>query len=227
MEHPLAMGPEAMRRAGYATVLGRVRDPRLQAGGSGLFGLAEQCLRELALFPDGRGVTGCTDGPVGTGPRTPEPIVTDTATATAGPGTARHPRRVPPNFFAMPFGVAGLGEAWAAAGPVRDPVLSPFTSLAVITPMIPGAALAQANLTAGRVVVIVFAAATIALGGFLTGQWIVGDLDQGKAHPGYFLPTVAGGLVASYAAADVQLPRWPRACSGSACCAGCCWDRWS
>ena len=125
---------------------------------------------------------------------------------------------MPPNFFAIPFGIAGLGEAWAAARPVlglpravpdvflaaaallwlllvvaylaqglpriladlRDPVLSPFTSLAVITPMIPGAALAQANLTAGRVVVIVFAAATIALGGFLTGQWIVGDLDQGE-----------------------------------------------
>jgi tellurite resistance protein len=150
---------------------------------------------------------------------------------------------VPPNFFAMPFGIAGLVEAWAAARAVlglpqavpdtflaiaallwlwlvvgylaqglpriltdlRDPVLSPFTSLVVITPMIPGAALTQANLTAGRVVVIVFAAATIALGGFLTGQWVVGDLDQGTAHPGYFLPTVAGGLVASYAAAEVQL----------------------
>ena len=169
--------------------------------------------------------------------------MSDIATAQAGPRTARHPRRVPPNFFAIPFGIAGLGEAWAAARPVlglpravpdvflaaaallwlllvvaylaqglpriladlRDPVLSPFTSLAVITPMIPGAALAEANLTAGRVVVIVFAAATIALGGFLTGQWIVGDLDQGVAHPGYFLPTVAGGLVASYAAAEVQL----------------------
>jgi tellurite resistance protein len=163
--------------------------------------------------------------------------VTNTATATvpAGPRVARHPRRVPPNFFAMPFGVAGLGEAWEAARVVlglpqvvpdaflaaaallwlwlvvgylaqglprirpdlRDPVLSPFTSLVVITPMIPGAVLAQANLTAGRVVVIVFAAATIALGGFLTGQWVVGDLAQGTAHPGYFLPTVAGGLVAS------------------------------
>jgi tellurite resistance protein len=171
--------------------------------------------------------------------------VTDTATATAqaGPRTARQPRRVPPNFFAMPLGVAGLGEAWEAAQPVlglpravpdtflaaaallwlvlvvaylaqgfpriladlRDPVLSPFTSLAVITPMVPAAALAEANLTAARVVVIVFAAATIALGGFLTGQWVVGDLDQGVAHPGYFLPTVAGGLVASYATAEVQL----------------------
>ena len=171
--------------------------------------------------------------------------MTDTATATAqaGPRTARQPWRVPPNFFAMPLGIAGLGEAWEAARPVlglpravpnaflaaaallwlvlvvaylaqgfpriladlRDPVLSPFTSLAVITPMVPAAALAEANLTAARVVVVVFAAATIALGGFLTGQWVVGELDQGVAHPGYFLPTVAGGLVASYATAEVQL----------------------
>jgi hypothetical protein len=41
--------------------------------------------------------------------------VSDIATAQAGPRTAGHPRRVPPNFFAMPFGIAGLGEAWAAA----------------------------------------------------------------------------------------------------------------
>jgi tellurite resistance protein len=88
---------------------------------------------------------------------------------------------------------------------LRDPVLSPFTSLAVITPVIPAVALAQANLTAGRVVVAVFAAATVILGGFLTGQWIVEDLDPSAAHPGYFLPTVAGGLVSSYAAAEVGL----------------------
>ena len=88
---------------------------------------------------------------------------------------------------------------------LRDPVLSPFTSLAVITPAIPAVALAQANLTAGRVVVSVFVVATVVLGGWLTGQWIVGEIDQTATHPGYFLPTVAGGLVTSYAAAEVQL----------------------
>jgi tellurite resistance protein len=169
--------------------------------------------------------------------------VTDPATAVAGPGAARRPRRIPPNFLAIPFGLAGLGGVWAAAQPVlglpravpdaflalaalvwlfmvtaylaqgsrriradlRDPVLSPFTALAVITPVIPGVALAQANLTAGRVVVAVFAAATVLVGGFLTGEWITGDLDQVKAHPGYLLPTVAGGLATSYAAAEVHL----------------------
>src|ERR1700761_3996089 len=88
---------------------------------------------------------------------------------------------------------------------LRDPVLAPFTSVAVITPVIPAVALAQANLTAARVVVSVFVVATVVLGGWLTGQWVAGDIDQTAAHPGYFLPTVAGGLVGSYAAAEVQL----------------------
>ena len=169
--------------------------------------------------------------------------MTETATTPAAPATARRPRRVPPNFLAISFGIAGLGETWLVARPalslppavpdvflavcalvwvvlvglyvaqgwariwadLRDPILAPFTSLAVITPMIPGVALAQANLTAGRVVVCVFAAATVALGGWLTGQWVVGDLDQATAHPGYFLPTVAGGLVGAGSLAEVHL----------------------
>lgn len=169
--------------------------------------------------------------------------MTETATARAGSRPVRPHRRVPPNLLSVAFGMAGLGESWAAAQPVlglpqavpnaflaasglvwvvlmtfylrqgwgqiwldlRDPVLAPFTSLAVVTPMIPAVALAQADLTAARIVVCVFAAATVLLGGFLTGQWIVGDLEQGAAHPGYFLPTVAGSLVGSGSLAEVHL----------------------
>ncbi len=125
-------------------------------------------------------------------------------------------RRIPPNLFGIAFGLAGLGEAWQAAGPVlgipgavpdalyilaagvwlvlvtayavqgprrmladlRDPVLTPFASLAAITPMILAAALATAAATAGRVLVIIFLSVTVALGGWLTGQWIAGDLNQ-------------------------------------------------
>ena len=152
-------------------------------------------------------------------------------------------RRLPPNLFGIAFGLAGLGEAWQAAGPVlgisgavadalyilagcvwlvlvvgyvaqgprriladlRDPVLGPFVSAAAIAPMILAAGLGTVALTAGRVLVIVFLAITVALGGWLTGQWIAGDLDQDSAHPGYFLPTVAGGLVGADAAAEVHL----------------------
>ena len=95
----------------------------------------------------------------------------------------------------------GGGQLLADA---RDPVLAPFVSVALITPMILGVALGSVAVTAGRVVVAVFLAATIAFGGWLTGQWIAGHLDQDSVHPGYFLPTVAGGLVGAYAAAEVH-----------------------
>jgi tellurite resistance protein len=32
-------------------------------------------------------------------------------------------------------------------------------------------------------------------GGWVSGQWIVGELDPLKLHPGYVLPTVAGGFI--------------------------------
>ena len=122
------------------------------------------------------------------------------------------PSAVPDAMYILAAGVwLVLAMAYAAQGPcrmladLRDPVLAPFVSLAVITPMILAAALATAAFTAGRVLVIVFLAVTVALGGWLTGQWIAGPLNQDSAHPGYYLPTVAGGLVGADAAAQVHL----------------------
>ncbi|MFD3518848.1 TDT family transporter [Streptomyces sp. NPDC058653] len=85
-----------------------------------------------------------------------------------------------------------------------DNVAGPFASLAVITPML----LASQGLfpyapTAGKVLVDLFVFLTVALGGWFTGQWIYGPLDIDKLHPGYFLPTVAGGLIAAEATATV------------------------
>jgi hypothetical protein len=48
-------------------------------------------------------------------------------------------------------------------------------------------------------------AATIALGGWLTGQWMTGGIEPDSLHAGYFLPTAAGGLIGADAAAQVQL----------------------
>ncbi|WP_237539893.1 MULTISPECIES: hypothetical protein [unclassified Streptomyces] len=42
----------------------------------------------------------------------------------------------------------------------------------------------------------VFLVLTVLLGGWFTGQWIYGPLELDRLHPGYFLQTVAGGLVA-------------------------------
>jgi len=151
--------------------------------------------------------------------------------------------RVPPNFFAIAFGVAGLAEAWQATVPVlgtpqgvagaldilgaalwlvlvgaylaqgprvilsdlRHPVLSPFVSLPAVTAMLLATSLAPYAVTAARVLVIVFLAVTTVIGGWLTGQWMTGGIDQDSVHPGYFLPTVAGGLIGAYCAAQVQL----------------------
>jgi tellurite resistance protein len=110
------------------------------------------------------------------------------------------------------------GAAWvlilaiyAAQGPrriltdLRDPVVGAFTSLAVITPTLLSAALAPYAFDAARILVAVFLALTMLLGSWITGQWIVGPVDQDTAHPGYFLPTTASGLIAAYAGAQVNL----------------------
>ena len=104
-----------------------------------------------------------------------------------------------------------LAGAYLAQGPrvvladLRDPVLSPFVSASALTAMILSAALAQHAFTAGRVLVIVFLAVTIGLGGWLTGQWMTGGIEPDSVHPGYFLPTAAGGLIGAGAAAQVGL----------------------
>ena len=88
---------------------------------------------------------------------------------------------------------------------LRDPVLSPFVSASALTAMLLAAALANDAFTSGRVLVIVFLAVTIGLGGWLTGQWMTGGIEPDSVHPGYFLPTAAGGLIGADAAAQVHL----------------------
>ncbi|MEU5031708.1 TDT family transporter [Streptomyces milbemycinicus] len=91
---------------------------------------------------------------------------------------------------------------------LEDPVASPFASLALIAPMLLAAqGLAPYSLTAGRVLVDVFLVLTVLFGGWLTGQWICRPMDLDRMHPGYYLPTVAGGLVACASAAKVGQTR--------------------
>jgi tellurite resistance protein len=84
---------------------------------------------------------------------------------------------------------------------LADPIAGPFTSLAVITPMLAAAdALYPLSHTLGTVVVDGLIACTVVLAGWFTGQWIYRPLEAAKVHPGYFLPSVAGGLVAAASA---------------------------
>jgi tellurite resistance protein len=160
------------------------------------------------------------------------------------PGTEPQtlPRKIPLNFFGIPFGLLGLADCWLVAAkfnlaPVAigdvltalaavvwatvmiaygryvasrrgafavdltDSVASPFASLAVIMPMLAVADGVYPHAhEIGRVVVDVGIAGTVLTGGWFTGQWIYKPLDFKSVHPGYFLPTVAGGFVASASA---------------------------
>ncbi|MEV0460343.1 hypothetical protein [Catellatospora methionotrophica] len=97
---------------------------------------------------------------------------------------------------------------------VRDAVLSPFVSLVPIVALQLGVGLHPYLPQAARIVIYTAIVIIIGFGGWVTGQWIVGDLDQDKLHPGYLLPTVAGGLLASSAASTVGQSALARFCFG-------------
>ena len=97
-----------------------------------------------------------------------------------------------------------LSDRPALVRDLTDPIAGPFASLAVITPMLLAAGgLYPLAPGAGRVLLDVFLALTVLLGAWFTGQWIYRPVELDNFHPGYFLPTVAGGLIASYGAATV------------------------
>jgi tellurite resistance protein len=102
--------------------------------------------------------------------------------------------------------IARLLEApRALSAEFRDPVLSPFWALPWIVGMLLAYGLEPHAHGAGKVIFIAFLVATILYGGWVTGQWFVVDLDRSKLHPGYFLPTVAGGLLGGELAGDIGL----------------------
>lgn len=164
-------------------------------------------------------------------------------------------RRVPPNFFSIPLGVAGLAMVWRLAGQVygvpvwigdavfvmaaaawailvviyagcavvdpasvachlRDPVLAPFLSLAALVGMLLAAGLEDTARTAGIVLFAASLAAATLFGGWAMGQLRVAGMNVERLHSGYFLPTVAGGLIAASGAALAGLPQLGWVCFG-------------
>jgi tellurite resistance protein len=86
---------------------------------------------------------------------------------------------------------------------LSDTVFAPFTALIVIVPMLLGVALAQIQPGAGAAVFLIGLVLTVLLGGWLLGGWILQDMTLAQWHPGYFLPTVAGGLIAAGGSASL------------------------
>jgi tellurite resistance protein len=80
---------------------------------------------------------------------------------------------------------------------LRDPIFAPFVALIAIVPMQFGVALAEHARAAGVAMFLVGFVLIVLIGGWLSGQWILEELTLAQWHPGYFLPTVAGGFIAS------------------------------
>jgi tellurite resistance protein len=96
-----------------------------------------------------------------------------------------------------------LSDRSALRRDLLDPVDAPFGSLAVITPMLLAAdGLYRYAPGVGKALVDVLLVLTVGLGAWFTAQWIYGPVALDRFHPGYFLPTVAGGMVASAGAAE-------------------------
>jgi tellurite resistance protein len=156
--------------------------------------------------------------------------------------------RLPVSWFSMPFGLAGLGMAWALAAhhgqapafvgaavmaasfclwlvllsvyagqaarrwrnvveDLEDPTAGPFTALALLTPLLLTVGTLTGRPDVARPVFDGLTVLMVVLAGWLTGQWIYGPLSFDRLHPGYFLPSVAGGYAASGGAAALGQPR--------------------
>ena len=101
-----------------------------------------------------------------------------------------------------------LATRGALTSDLHDKTIGPFASLALITPILLATdGIAPYWRPAAAVVVDVFIVGVVLLGAWLTGTWMRGGTDLDRLHPGYFLPTVAGGLVASAGAAEVGQQR--------------------
>jgi tellurite resistance protein len=127
-------------------------------------------------------------------------VAAQVAGAPAGVGTA-----LPVLAAAAWVVVTGL-YVWRGrpATDLLDPVAAPFASLAVIVPMVLAVQGVHPFAPAlGTVLFDVFLVLTVLFGGWFTGQWIHRPVQLAQVHPGYFLPTVAGGLVAAARAAEI------------------------
>ncbi|MEV6205790.1 TDT family transporter [Kitasatospora sp. NPDC051914] len=107
-------------------------------------------------------------------------------------------------LIGYPAQVARRPGGWRAE--FHDRGLGPFVSLAPITGMLLAVGLHRHAPGAADWLFGVCAAATAVAALALTGQWQYGELEPDTFHPGYLLPTVAGGLVAAQGLAELGWP---------------------
>jgi len=86
------------------------------------------------------------------------------------------------------------------ASQLADPKFGPFVPVSALVPVLLASALARHAPTAGHVLFWVAMVVTLLLGGWLFGQWMLSASPLAQWHPGYFLPTVGGGLLSAIVA---------------------------
>ena len=101
-----------------------------------------------------------------------------------------------------------------AATEVGDLTFGPFTALILIIPLLLGLALAGAAPRAGMTIFLISMIMIALYGGWISGQWIVETVPLERWHPGCFLPTVAGPLLAAGGCATLGLPGLARVMFG-------------
>jgi tellurite resistance protein len=84
---------------------------------------------------------------------------------------------------------------------LADQTMGPFISLVFIVPVLLSVPLAAQARGAGVVVFGCAASLTVLFGAWITGDWIARDGEIRRWHPGYYLPSAAGGLIAGGASA--------------------------
>jgi tellurite resistance protein len=97
------------------------------------------------------------------------------------------------------LGNVGAQHRWKQE--LSDQTLGPFASLIFIVPVLLSVPLAQQARGAGEIVFGCATALTVLFGAWITGDWIARNGDIRRWHPGYYLPSAAGGLIAGGASA--------------------------
>lgn len=99
-------------------------------------------------------------------------------------------------------GVKTLGIS--VGSELADATVGPFAAL---VPLIPTLAAAEVlyplSHPVGAAITDAGIVTVLLLAGWFIGQWIYRPVDLARVHPGYFLPSVAGGFIASISAARV------------------------
>lgn len=101
--------------------------------------------------------------------------------------------------------VRGSRSDESLASQLRHPAQGPVAALVPIVGMLLGATLYGLVPVAGVVLVVASIATAAVFAAWVLSFWTSGSLQMDAMHGGYFLPTVAAGLVAATAAAEVGL----------------------